>query len=157
EERSRRKALRHRRGARIKCCSSARAPPAAQAAGRRSECGNSYRARSRLFARRDERMSFGQFRSLQVRLAVRLAVLYVAAAVIAVGALVYQAYDTAGSLNDRELSLRAEDLARAMVTDSAGQPPLNLPPKLATAHPAAPQDDPFAIPATHSPLAAAAP
>ena len=30
-------------------------------------------------------MSFGQFRSLQVRLAVRLAVLYVAAAAIAVG------------------------------------------------------------------------
>ena len=48
-------------------------------------------------------MSFGQFRSLQVRLAVRLAVLYVAAAAIAVGVLVYQAYDTAGSLNDREL------------------------------------------------------
>ena len=65
-------------------------------------------------------MSFGQFRSLQVRLAVRLAVLYVAAAAIAVGVLVYQAYDTAGSLNDRELGLRAEDLARAIVADSAG-------------------------------------
>jgi hypothetical protein len=36
-------------------------------------------------------MSFGQFRSLQVR----LAVLYVAAAAIAVGVLVYQVYDTA--------------------------------------------------------------
>ena len=76
-------------------------------------------------------MSFGQFRSLQVRLAVRLAVLYVAAAAIAVGVLVYQVYDTAGSLNDRELGLRAEDLARALVADGTGQPRLDLPAKLA--------------------------
>src|SRR5262249_56577479 len=122
EERSRRKALRHRRGARIECCSGARAPPAAQAARRRGQRANSYCARSRLFAHRDERMSFGDFRSLQVRLAVRLAVLYVAAAAIAVGVLVYQAYDTAGSFDDRGLSLRAEELARAVVADRPGQP-----------------------------------
>src|SRR5262249_59904077 len=118
---------RHRRGAGIKRRSGARAPSAAQAARRRGQRGDSYRAQSRLFARRDERMSFGNFRSLQVRLAVRLAVLYVAAAAIAVGVLVYQAYDTAGSLYDREISLRAEDLSRAIVADSAGQPPLHLP------------------------------
>ena len=102
-------------------------------------------------------MSFGQFRSLQVRLAVRLAVLYVAAAAIAVGVLVYQVYDTAGSLNDRELGLRAEDLARAMVVDGTGQPRLDLPAKLAAAYAAAPEDDLFAIRDTNGRVVAASP
>ena len=102
-------------------------------------------------------MSFGQFRSLQVRLAVRLAVLYVAAAAIAVGVLVYQVYDTAGSLNDRELGLRAEDLARAIVVDGTGQPRLDLPAKLAAAYAAAPEDDLFAIRDTNGRVIAASP
>ena len=40
-------------------------------------------------------MSFAGLRSLQLRLALRLAILYVAATAIAIGAFVYQAYDTA--------------------------------------------------------------
>jgi two-component system, OmpR family, sensor histidine kinase TctE len=52
-------------------------------------------------------MNSTPIRSLQVRLAVRLAALYVAATGLAVGILIYQAYETADTLNDRELSLRA--------------------------------------------------
>src|SRR5262245_57428237 len=102
-------------------------------------------------------MRLGGFRSLQMRLAVRLAILYVAAAAIAAGILVYQAYDTAGSLNERELDLRAEDLARAMTTDSTGQPRLDLPSKLAAAYAAAPEDDLFAIRDATGRLIAASP
>src|SRR5262245_32846494 len=85
-----------------------------------------------------------RFQSLQVRLAARLALLYVAATAIAVGMLIYQAYDTASSLNDRELSLRAEDLARAVTRDGAGQAQLTLPARLASAY-AASSDDIFAV------------
>src|SRR5262249_18837852 len=102
-------------------------------------------------------MKFGGFRSLQVRLAVRLAILFIAAAAIAAGILVYQAYQTAGSLNERELDLRAEDLARAVITDSAGQPRLDLPSKLAAAYAAAPEDDLFAIRDAKGRLIAASP
>jgi len=50
--------------------------------------------------------------SLQMRLAVRLAALYVFATNLAIAALAYEAYDTAGTLNNRDLQLRAADLAR---------------------------------------------
>jgi signal transduction histidine kinase len=85
-----------------------------------------------------------RFESLQVRLAVRLAVLYVVATAVAAAVLVYQAYDTAASLNDRELGLRAEDLARAVSRDEAGLPQLKLPARLASGY-ASSSDDIFAV------------
>jgi len=96
------------------------------------------------------------FHSLQVRLALRLAALYVVATAIAAGVLIYQAYDTATSLNDRDLSLRAEDLARAVNRDSSGVPQINLPAKLAAAY-AASTDDIFAIRDASGRLLAASP
>src|SRR5215471_1327350 len=102
-------------------------------------------------------MSFAQIRSLQVRLAVRLAALYVAATAIAVGILVYQAYETADSLNDRELSLRAADLARHVVVDTDGAARLDLPPALAAGYNAAGDVDIFAIRGATEKILAASP
>lgn len=96
------------------------------------------------------------FHSLQVRLALRLAALYVVATAIAAGVLIYQAYDTATSLNDRDLSLRAEDLARAVNRDSSGVPQINLPAKLVAAY-AASTDDIFAVRDASGRLLAASP
>src|SRR5262249_50488203 len=149
-------ALRHRRRAGIQRGSGPCASSAAQAAGRRGDCGNSHRPWRRISAHRDQEMTPVRFQSLQVRLAVRLAALYVAATAIAVAALIYQAYDTATSLNDRELSLRAEDLARAVSRDGAGVPQLNLSPKLAAAY-AASTDDIFAVRDASGRLLAASP
>ena len=56
-------------------------------------------------------------RSLQTRLVLRLAVLFVAGAVALAAFLVWRAYDTANSLSERELSLRADDLARYVTAD----------------------------------------
>ena len=97
-----------------------------------------------------------RFKSLQVRLAVRLAALYVIAAVIATGALIYEAYDTASSLNDRELSGRAEDLARAASYDGAGKTWFALPARLASAY-ADSTDDIFAVRDAGGQLLAASP
>jgi hypothetical protein len=84
-------------------------------------------------------------RSLQAKLALRLAALYVAATAIAVGILIYQAYDTADTLNDRELSLRAADLARYVAVDSAGAVHLELPPALAASYQTSGNTDIFAV------------
>jgi len=75
-----------------------------------------------------------RFSSLQMRLAVRLAALYVVATTVAIGVLIYQAYDAAGTLNDRDLHLRAADLARYTRTGGEGQPQLDLPETLAKAY-----------------------
>ena len=97
-----------------------------------------------------------RFQSLQVRLAVRLASLYVIATLIATAVLIYGAYDTASSLNDRELSGRAEDLARAVSRDGAGQTRFALPARLASAY-AESMDDIFAVRDAGGHLLAASP
>ncbi len=89
-------------------------------------------------------MSLFRPHSLQVRLAVRLAGLYVLAAAIAAGALIYQAYSTAASLGERELSQRAEDLAAAVSRDVSGTVLLALPQRLASEY-AASQDNIFVV------------
>ena len=86
-----------------------------------------------------------RFRSLQLRLAVRLGAVYITATLIAVAILLYQAYDTAGTLNDRDLNLRAADIARYVSMDPSGAAHLNLPPKLATAYQSASSADIFAV------------
>ncbi|HEY7298998.1 MAG TPA: ATP-binding protein [Xanthobacteraceae bacterium] len=90
-------------------------------------------------------MSKALLNSLQLRLALRLAALYIVVTGIAVGILVYQAYETAGSLNDRELSLRAADLARAVKVGPDGQPQVELPPMLAFNYESRTGIDMFAI------------
>jgi two-component system, OmpR family, sensor histidine kinase TctE len=97
-----------------------------------------------------------RFQSLQVRLAVRLAVLYATATAVAAGVLIYQAYDTAASLHDRELGQRADDLARAVSRDDTGLPQLKLPAKLASGY-ATSSDDIFAVRDAAGRLLAASP
>jgi len=98
-----------------------------------------------------------QLRSLQARLALRLAIVYVAATAVAVGFLVYQAYEAADSLNDRELGLRAQDLGHFIVVDRSGAPRLDMPAKLAAAYAAGLDSDIFAIRASDGHVIAASP
>ncbi len=83
-------------------------------------------------------------RSLQMRIVVRLAALFAAAAVSLAGFLVWRAYDTADSLDERELSLRAEDLAR-YVSASGDVARLTLPKGLGEAYADPASPDIFAI------------
>jgi hypothetical protein len=98
-----------------------------------------------------------RFRSLQGRLAFRLALVFVVATVIAVGILIYRAYDATVSLNDRELSLRASDLAESVSVDGAGSPHLDLPAKLAVAYRDGSESDVFAVRARDGSVIAASP
>jgi two-component system, OmpR family, sensor histidine kinase TctE len=98
-----------------------------------------------------------RLRSLQLRLAVRLALVYLLAIVMAVSFFIYQAYNTAGALSDRQLGLRAADLARCVSVDYAGAPRLHLPPELAAAYAAASDADVFAIRASNGEVIAASP
>jgi hypothetical protein len=84
-------------------------------------------------------------KSLQLRLTVELAALFFVASCLAVGGLIYSASLTTGSLADRELGLRAEDLARYVSLDDNRKPRLELPPPLQQAYSAATQQSVFAI------------
>ena len=71
--------------------------------------------------------------SLQLRLAFRLALVYLTATAVAAGILVYRALDTAGSLNERELAARADDIAASVSMTNASLPRIDLPPSIAKA------------------------
>jgi signal transduction histidine kinase len=73
-------------------------------------------------------------RSLQLRLGIELGTLFLLAAVVALGGLLYRASTTADSLDDRELGLRADDIAGALARDAGGKITLDLPPRIAEAY-----------------------
>src|SRR5262249_54299312 len=84
-------------------------------------------------------------KSLQLRLTVELGALFLVASCLALGGLIYSASLTAGSVADRELVLRAEDLAGYVSLDENQKPRLNLPPTMQQAYSAAAQQSMFAI------------
>lgn len=84
-------------------------------------------------------------RSLQLRLTLELAALFFVASCLAIAGLIYRASLTADSLADRDLGLRAEDLARYVAVGQDGVPRLDLPPALRQAYDAAAQQSLFAI------------
>ena len=86
-----------------------------------------------------------RIKSLQLRLTLELAALFFVASCLAVGGLIYSASLTAGSLADRELGLRAEDLARYVSLDANRKPRLELPQPLKQAYSVAAQQSLFAI------------
>ena len=86
-----------------------------------------------------------RIRSLQLRLTLELAALFSVASCLAIGGLIYSASLTAGSLADRELVMRAEDLARHVSPDAGGKPRLELPPGLRQAYDTSAQQSVFAI------------
>jgi signal transduction histidine kinase len=96
-------------------------------------------------------------RSLQLRLAVRVAVLYTCATALVIIVLMSRAYDTARSLGDRDLSVRAADLAKAVSAEPNGAPRLDLPPRLTASYEAASDSDIFAIRSPGGAIVAASP
>src|SRR5260370_17808294 len=94
----------------MKCHSRPRHSPAARAGGRRRHRADPHRAGRGLSPHGIESMIRGWLQSLQVRLALRVAALYIVATVVVIVVLMSRAYDTPRSLGDQELLLRANDL-----------------------------------------------
>jgi signal transduction histidine kinase len=86
-----------------------------------------------------------RIKSLQLRLTVELGALFLVASCLAVGGLIYSASLTAGSVAERELELRAEDLAGYVSLDENQKPRLDLPVALQQAYSASAQRSVFAI------------
>jgi two-component system, OmpR family, sensor histidine kinase TctE len=86
-----------------------------------------------------------RIKSLQLRLTIELAALFLVASCLAIGGLIYGASLTTDSLADRELGLRAEDLARYVLLEEGGKARLELPPGLRQAYDTAAQQSVFAI------------
>jgi signal transduction histidine kinase len=92
-----------------------------------------------------------------VGLALRVATLYILATVAVIAVLMTRAYDTARSLSDQELLLRAKDLAGRVSVGSDGLPRLDLPLNLAVVYEMAPGGDIFAVRDANGRLIAAVP
>ncbi len=86
-----------------------------------------------------------RIKSLQLRLTIELGTLFLLASALAMAGLMYSASLTAGSLADRELDLRAEDLAHYVSLDATGRSRLDLPPALRHAYDPAAQQSVFVI------------
>lgn len=102
-------------------------------------------------------MRFPGVRSLQARLAIRLALVYLVVAALAGGLLLFRAFDSAAALNNRELRLRAIDLARSVTVDNSGAVSLSLPPPLAAAYAASEGGELFVVRAPDGRVVAASP
>ncbi len=102
-------------------------------------------------------MSRPRLHSLQLRLVLPLVILFIVGAAVIVGFVAWRAYDTADSLADRELSLRAADIAGHLVRQPDGTARLDLPDSLRSAYGAAPGGDIFAIRGADGRVIAASP
>lgn len=102
-------------------------------------------------------MTRSRLRSLQLRLIAPLVALFVVGTAVIVGFVVWRAYDTADTLSDRELSLRAQDLAKHVTRRPDGTVRLDMPQELDEAYRATADADIFAIRDSDGRLIAASP
>jgi hypothetical protein len=88
---------------------------------------------------------FGPLRSLQFGLALRVTAFYAIATAIVVGVMIFRPYDVVATLDRRNLSVRAENLARYVSTDPTGTMHVDLPPRLEAVYATEPRTDIYAI------------